>query len=87
MTENELKSLGFKKEKVTAEESGDIPFYYYVLTFGEYFSLISNSSDELNNDENWYIEIFDYTEFRWYDFNEAKLFIDNLNKNKYDKKI
>ena len=62
MKEKDLKELGFKKEKVSAEESGDKPFHYY--TFYPFkknrgFGLLSNSNDELVDGE-WVVTFFEY---------------------------
>lgn len=57
MKENNIIKLGFKKVNVTAEESGDKSFFYYVLDICNGLSFISNSNDEVIND-NWYVELF-----------------------------
>ena len=44
MTELNIKKLGFERIDITAEESGDIAFYYYGYKIG-HIDLISNSND------------------------------------------
>ena len=51
ITEKNLIYLGFEKQEVTIEESGDYPYYYYTLEIGldyEPFCLITN---EINDNE------------------------------------
>ena len=57
MKESKLIKLGFEKVHVTAEESGDIPFYYYTLDICKGLSFISNSNDGVINDK-WKVEFF-----------------------------
>jgi hypothetical protein len=58
MTEQDIKGLGFNRNKVTPEESGlDYTYYYYTLDIGD-ICLISNSDDEAN-DKGWSCCIFD----------------------------
>jgi hypothetical protein len=62
MTEADLKELGFKKRKVSAEESGDKPFYYYCYDFKKgngMLSLISTDSDVAKEEGKWKVEIFE----------------------------
>lgn len=57
MTEMELEILRFKKIEVSAEESGDKPYYYYTHDVVKGLSFISNSSDEVKDGE-WFVEFF-----------------------------
>ena len=58
MTEQTFIDLGFKRNKVTPEESGlDYTYYYYTLDIGD-ICLISNANDEAE-EEGWYCSIFD----------------------------
>lgn len=61
MTKKDLKQLGFKKVKVSAEESGDKPFYYYTYDFKNagYLSLISCDSDTVKSKDDWTVQIFE----------------------------
>ena len=58
MTEQDIKGLGFKRNKVTPEESGlDYTFYYYTINIGD-ICLMSNSDDEAIK-KGWSCCIFD----------------------------
>jgi len=58
ITEDDLKTLGFRCEVVPPEESGDeYEWYYYTLDI-PCISFISPASYEIT-DEEWYVEIFD----------------------------
>jgi hypothetical protein len=58
MTEQTFISLGFEINVVHPEESGlDYTFYYYTLDIGD-VGLITNASDEADN-EGWWCSIFD----------------------------
>jgi hypothetical protein len=58
MTEQTFISLGFEMNVVHPEESGlDYTFYYYTLDIGD-VGLITNASDEADN-EGWWCSIFD----------------------------
>lgn len=62
MTEADLKELGFKKTKVSAEESGDKAYYYYTYDFKKgncMLSLISTDSDVAKEEGKWKVEIFE----------------------------
>ncbi len=62
MTEQDLIELGFKREDVGTEESGDTEnWYYYVYDFAKGFSLITSASDEVVDDE-WYVDVFETDE-------------------------
>lgn len=80
MTENEIKSLKFEKVKVSAEESGDKPYYYYTYDVVNGLSFISNSSDDVKDDE-WFVEFFN-TEIpvRFNDMSQVSNLIEILTK-------
>jgi lysophospholipid acyltransferase (LPLAT)-like uncharacterized protein len=61
MKEKVLKKLGFKKIKVSTEESGDKPFYYYTyaLNNGTDVSFITPANDEIKNKRKWKVEIIE----------------------------
>jgi len=82
MTEKELKKLGFKKTKVSAEESGEKPYYYYTYTFTRGLEFISSESDS-SKKEDWYIEFFN-TEIpiRFYNFLDVQTLINTFEKAK-----
>jgi hypothetical protein len=57
MTEAAIIKLGFKKEDISAEESGGIAYYYYTYGVGK-VTFISISND-LVEDDIWYVEILE----------------------------
>lgn len=62
MTEADLKELGFKKQKVSAEQSGGEPYYYYMYEFkkGSWsLDLISTDSDRAKEEGKWKVEIYE----------------------------
>jgi hypothetical protein len=73
MKEGDLVSLGFERTDVTAEESGDKPFYYFCLDFGlsRGISLIS-CDDEQAKEDGWYVEIFEDSSIRFNEYEDVK---------------
>lgn len=61
MTEKDLKELGFKKIKVSAEESGDKPYHYYTYDFKNtgYLCMLSCDSDNVKSKNDWTVEMFE----------------------------
>ena len=57
MKKNKLKKLGFKKVKVSKEESGDKKFYYYTLDICNGVSFITPASYEIKKN-NWIVNFF-----------------------------
>lgn len=54
-----LIGLGFEEVHVTAEESGDVAYVYYILNLNEHESLISTEADEpINGKELFTVNIF-----------------------------
>ena len=89
MKEKELIALGFDRKDVTAEESGEEnDWYYYEMYFGNgrHLSLITSSSDEVENDE-WDVEIFDENTIRFTDSSDVMAFIDLINRNTIKKDV
>ena len=80
MTERELEILRFQKVEVSAEESGDKPYYYYTHDVVMGLSFISNSSDDVKDGE-WFVEFFN-TEFpvRFNDMSQVLGLINILTK-------
>jgi len=54
MTQKELIELGFEREDVSAEESGNKPYYYYSYSLNQFITLITQANDEVI-DDNWYV--------------------------------
>lgn len=77
--EQELINLGFKRNDVSAEESGSNSYYYYTYEFNEECVLITNSSDE--NNCNFIVEFFNMeNSIQYTNFYDIKLLIDILKK-------
>ena len=80
MREEDLVSLGFEVVEVSAEESGDEAFYYFEYDFGvSGFSLISNENTEAKED-NWFVEIFDYDNIRFTNYQDVRDLINIIEK-------
>jgi hypothetical protein len=64
LTEEKLLQIGFDKVVVTAEESGDNEFFYFVKQLGDEYDpeLISDGSDEIT-DGLFSVELFDQNGF------------------------
>lgn len=70
LTKEKLLELGFKKEFVSAEESGDKPFTYFVYEVKDAFDkercvLVTNTDDE--SQEGFRVEFFNMEELGYYD--------------------
>ena len=84
MTEKDLINLDFTRVDETAENSGaPNDFHYYTYDVGS-FSLISPSSDEVENDE-WYVEVFETPEIRFTNSTEVNILL-TLMVNNYKEK-
>jgi len=90
---NETEFDGFVPEPfATPEELGELnmddslvpnDYYYYALELTHGLDLISNSSDEVNDKNEWYVEFFDtYPPIRIADIEEVKVLINVITKNK-----
>jgi hypothetical protein len=80
MTEKEIQLLGF--EMHTDDGSGFFDkYHYYTYTVARGLQFISNSSDEIKEGEEWYIEVFN-TEptIRFTKFEEVQNLINLLEK-------
>lgn len=79
--ENDLLELGFKREDVSAEESGGNAFYYFTYSINDEDVMISNTNDESPNGFN--IELWDMPSVGYYDdLNTLKDLIRILNLGK-----
>ena len=74
MKEEILIELGFEKNEVSEEESGNYPFYYYTMEFGD-LTLISNADDEATK-SSWLVEIFDYQSLQFTNEEDLKNLVD-----------
>lgn len=87
MTEKELIELGFRKETSSYDGSdsssgSDDLYYYYVFDIANGFDLITNANDEVAEDGEWFVEIFDtHPSVRFTDIEEVRVLV-NLTVNK-----
>jgi len=87
MTEKEIQLLGFEKQEdggieVSDDEGGlwiEDEFYYYTYDIVDGFELISSSNNEVGEDGQWFVEIFN-TEpsIRFTEFGEVQALINLL---------
>ena len=61
MTEQDLIELGFERNTFDNYLGDKRDWYYYVYYFTDGFSLITQSSDEVVNN-NWHVEVFETDE-------------------------
>ena len=80
MKEQDLIDLGFERIDVSAEESGDKPFFYFTYDITDELCLISSDNDEAEK-EGWFVEIFDYSGIRFFQKKDLKVLINLINKN------
>lgn len=76
LTEKVLLELGFKRNDVSEEESGDEPFYYFTYDFSRAVCLITEASNEVN-DGAFTVELFEEDGFGYC---ETKEEVENLIK-------
>lgn len=82
MTEKEIQDLGFTRVDDRLEDS-DPTFHYYVYELAHGLELISNGSDDIGVNDEWYVEFFDtYPPIRITDVEEVKVLINVITKNK-----
>ena len=76
MTERELILLGFKSEEMNEHEGDET--YYYFLDIVDGITFITQTNDEIKNDE-WYIEFFNTDpSVRFHDFKEVQSLMNQL---------
>ena len=83
MKEQDLIDLGFERYDVSAEDSGDVPFYYYTYDITDELCLISSDNGEAKKD-GWYVEMFDYDSIRFNNIGEVQALITLIEANKYN---
>jgi hypothetical protein len=81
MKEQDLIDLGFKRIHVSAEESGDNPFYYFTYDITDELCLISSDDGEARKD-GWSVEMFDYDGIKFTTIEDLKALIMVIEKNK-----
>lgn len=82
MTEKEIQLLGFQIKHDDGDGYFD-KYHYYTYDIANGLSFISNASDEITEDDGWFIEFFD-TEpnIRFSNFAQAQALINTLEKAK-----
>lgn len=80
MTEKEIQLLGFEKKYDNGGGDWD-KYHYYSYEIAMGLGFISNASDEIKDDNQWYVEIFN-TEptIRFTGFGEVQALINLLEK-------
>jgi len=78
MKEQDLIDLGFERVDEYTEE-GD--YHYYVYDFTKYFSLITCTDNEVEDDR-WHVEFFDDNDVRFYSKDDVKTLIELIERNK-----
>lgn len=80
MKEEVLVQLGFNRNDVSEEESGASAFHYYTMDFGT-LCLISNANDEVGEDGEWMVEIFDDQSIEFKNEEDLRALVDILKRN------
>ena len=81
MTQKELIELGFERQDVSAEESGNKAYYYYSYSLNQSVTLITQANDEVI-DDNWYACEEDFS-IGTDNYQDLKDFINVFEKVKY----
>jgi len=83
MTEKEIQLLGFEMQESTDEFE---PFYYYTYKIADGLEFISNANDEVSEDQEWYIDIFNTDpHIRFMHFGDVQGLINILEKRRVKK--
>jgi len=82
MTEREIQLLGFEVNHDDILHDGDgqwDKYHYYTYTVAIGFAFISNASDEVGDDGEWFVEFFDSDPIiRFTEFGEVQALINLL---------
>lgn len=81
MKEQDLIDLGFKRNNISSEESGDKPYFYFTYNITDELCLISTDNDEAESN-GWYVELFDYEHIEITSLEDLKKLIDIIERNK-----
>jgi len=79
MTEKEIQLLGFKKRTDVSDPDQEFSYYVYEISRG--LSFITNANDEIDSEDDWFVEFFD-TEIpvRYTQFEEVQALLNNIEK-------
>jgi hypothetical protein len=81
MKEQDLIDLGFERNDISAEESGDKPFFYFTYNITDELCLISTDNGEAERN-GWYVELFDYENIEIRNLEDLKTLINVIERNK-----
>ena len=81
MKEQDLIDLGFKRNNISAEDSGDKPYFYFTYNITDELCLISTDNDEAERN-GWFVELFDYDNIEIRNLEDLKTLIDVIERNK-----
>ena len=81
MKEQDLIDLGFQRNDISAEDSGDKPFFYFTYNITDELCLISTDNDEAER-SGWYVELFDYENIEISNLEDLKSLIEIIERNK-----
>jgi hypothetical protein len=80
MTEKQIQLLGFEVNHDDGGGSWD-KYHYYTHTIARGLEFISNASDEVDEDGEWFIEVFETDPtIRFYKMEEVQALINTLEK-------
>jgi hypothetical protein len=83
MTEKEIQLLGFEMQESSDEFE---PFYYYTYKIADGLEFISCANDEVSEDQEWYIDIFNTDpHIRFTEFGDVQGLINILEKRRVKK--
>ena len=85
MKEQDLIDLGFEKIIADPNDWEGLEWHYYLYEFTHGFSLISNDSDNLR-DEQWYVEFFVYDTIEIFSKEDVQTLIEIIERNNPKKK-
>lgn len=80
MKEQTLIDLGFERQDVSAEESGEGEYYYYVLDIGD-TCLITSANDENEGTDDWSCGLYNSMGLEISDESDLKTLVSILQKN------
>ena len=84
MKEQDLIDLGFERNDVSAEDSGDVPFHYYTYDITNELCLITSDNGEAEKN-GWSVEMFDYDDIEFTSKEDIEKLIGLIEKNIHGK--
>lgn len=80
LTEEKLLELKFKKNYVTAEESGDVPYNYYTYELGSGECLISDTEDDVDENGFYTVTFLSLEGYYYHTFDQVDKLIKAIEK-------